>query len=75
MMWFLQILFIGEAMQIFQTLNASDARPPLPSFSASSGETHRKLLYWLCFGFWALLTKLMVVYTVCSHIHVLTDVP
>ncbi|CAI7997342.1 Gamma-tubulin complex component 4 [Geodia barretti] len=32
-----KILFIGEAVQIFQTLHASGAHPPLASFSVSSG--------------------------------------
>jgi gamma-tubulin complex component 4 len=32
-----KILFIGEAVQIFQTLHAGCAHPPLASFSVSSG--------------------------------------
>ena len=38
----LQILFIGEAVQIFQTQNTSSAYPPLPSFSTGSGSWCKK---------------------------------
>ena len=35
---FMQILFIGEAVQIFQNQNTSDGYPPLPSFIKGSGK-------------------------------------